>query len=92
MTPNNVLSLHFNGPVHPNFIPELSQVSPHPFKSEEKGVDPRNVLTKPGYAEVERVVVLTFEDGDRRMDFMMKPECRQVYDKYNKMKPVAEKV
>ena len=81
---NNVLQLTFNRPVPSGFLAELEQVSPHPFRATQKGPDPRDVLTKPEFLDVQHVVVLTFEDGDRCTDFRMSPKCREVYEKHAK--------
>ena len=81
------LRLHFQNPDEKEVdecVAELLRASPVDFSSHKGGPNPRDVLTRPEFSEVEWVVVLTFAGDAEARAFMAEPEIRNLYERYAK--------
>lgn len=80
MTAIRTLKLHFRTAekVEP-CLAKLKENSLVNFTSEDEAIDPRDILTKPEYLEIKKIIKLTFDSHEDCLKFMRDPRLRTIY-------------
>jgi hypothetical protein len=81
--PITSLNLHFWGKKSlADCLDQLTETSVIPFEYTVNDPDPRDILSKPEFANVQAVAMLQFKDNDSVLAFMDQVDCYTIYQEY----------